>query len=158
MKIRVALVAAFAMIVLLLPANPASAVTRKFFVTTSYDFTDFCRPADPVDQVKWSFIYKAKIRRKNSPPAKKIRVNFKVTDTTLNVEVLNETVYLRPEDKFKATGALTAYTAGHNLRYDMKSSTKSPLTGKMLRATSSYSDVVPTVEQLNQLLLPACTA
>jgi hypothetical protein len=136
-------------------APSAQAVTHKLFVTPLLGYADDCRVS--TDQVKWSYTFKAKIKRKNSPLPKRVTIDYAVTDVDTGLVVVEQTLVLKPKKFFKI-GALSQYTAGHNLSVRVKASFKSPLTGKRLKSDSTLADAVPTVAMMDAANppLPAC--
>lgn len=151
MKLRIALLATAVTVALGALAPTADAITRKLYVTPSYDFTNFCRPA--TDQLAWSYAFKAKIKRKNSPLPKKVTIKYSVTDSSTGGLLLSQTLTLKPRSFYKV-GLQVTYTAGTPILLKATASFKSPLTGKTLKSTTSVPDTVPTVEAMDAQGIP----
>lgn len=162
MKTRFAAVLLAVLLAVAAFAPAAEALTRKLFVTVAPGATGFCRTA--ADQMKFSYDFKAKIKRKNSPNPRRVVVSYSVTDTATGAVIVSQTLVLKPSRSksrnFYKAGALTQYTAGTNLSVSIKMKFKSPNTGKTIRSSATAPDSVPTVEQLDSLNPPltACTA
>lgn len=162
MKTRFVAVSLAASLAAAVFAPAAGALTHKLYVTPIISRVEPCRAA--TDQVIFAYAFKAKIKRSHSPNPKRVTIRYSVADLETSTYVLAEKLTLKPNRSkarnFYKVGAFAQYTAGHQLRIDVDASFKSPLTGKTIRKSSSISDGIPTVEQLDALSspLPACAA
>jgi len=154
LKLRFALLATAVLVALGAFAPSANAITRKLYVTPQYGFTGFCRPA--ADQLMWSYTFKAKIKRKNSPLPKKVTIRYRVTDSSTGTLLRSQTLNLKPR-RFYKVGLSTTYIAGTPITLTATASFKSPLTGKTLKSTTTVPDTVPTVEQMDADAFPITT-
>lgn len=156
MKTRFAAVMLAALLAVTVFAPAAEALTRKLYVTPIIGMTEPCRAAP--DQVQYSYTFRAKIKRKNSPNPKRVTIKYKVTDLTAGAVVVEQTLVLKPNRSkarhFFKVGALAQYTAAHQLQIDVNASFKSPLNGKTYRSTSTVPDSIPTVEALDAINPP----
>jgi hypothetical protein len=156
MKARLGLVAGLALMLTVVFAPAAEAKTIKLFVQPIIGEQDYCRAA--TDQVKWSYTFKAKITRKNSPLPKSVIMRYKVIDASTGAQLGGQKITLKPKKFFKV-GALITFTANQSVTLVLDASFKSPTTGKTLRSHSELPELVPTVEQLDAATgLPACAA
>lgn len=157
MKTRFVFVLTAALFVVAALAPSAPAATSKLYVTPYVDYADFCRAS--VDQVRWSYSFKAKIKRKNSPLPKKVMIKYSVTDSATGQVMISQKLALKPKKYFKI-GTQTQYTAGQQLTLTLDASFKLPLTGKTLRSHTVMPDTAPTVEQMDAAATqpPACAA
>lgn len=151
MKLRIALLTAVVAAASAVYTPGAQSATSKLFVTPSYDFTNFCRPA--TDQFAWSYTFKAKIKRKNSPLPKKVTIKYRVTDSSTGALLRSQTLTLKPRSFYKV-GLITTYTAGTPITLTATAIFKSPLTGKTFKSKTSVPDTVPTVEQMDAQGIP----
>ncbi|MBI5309681.1 MAG: hypothetical protein HZB14_01435 [Actinobacteria bacterium] len=132
----------------------AQSATSKLYVTPSFDYTGFCRPA--ADQLMWAYTFKAKIKRKNSPLPRRVTIKYSVTDANTGAVLVAQTLTLKPR-KFYKVGALTTYIAGTPIILRATASFRSPQTGKLLKSKTTFNDAVPTVEQMDANGIPVAT-
>lgn len=151
MKIRIALLASAVLLALGALAPSAQAARSSIKVTPSFDYAGFCRPAP--DQLAWSYTFKAKIKRKNSPLPKNVVIRYSVTDSSTGAVLVSQKLTLKPRSFYKV-GLLTTYTAGTPITLTANASFKSPLTGRTLKSKTVFPDVVPTVEQMDAAGFP----
>lgn len=156
MRTKLLLVAAVAAVASLALVPAAGAKSSSITVTTTPTLTDLCRAAP--DQVGFKFQFTAKIKRRNSPKPKNVRVEFRVTNSATGAVLSTGKVTLTPRNKFKNKSAQIVVPAGTPLIYNFQSVYNAPRTGKKVKAKGSSTDQVPTVEQLDAANppLPAC--
>ncbi|MBI4898648.1 MAG: hypothetical protein HY827_09835 [Actinobacteria bacterium] len=154
-RFAVAIFATLLTVAALAPSAPAA--TSKLYVTPYMGVVNFCRAS--TDQVRWSYTFKAKIKRKNSPLPKKVMIKYNVTDSSTGQVMVSQRLTLKPK-KFYKIGLETQYTAGQQLSVTLDASFKSPLTGRTLRSHSVLPDSAPTVEMMDGAATapPACAA
>lgn len=162
MKTRFAAAMLAAVLAATVFAPASEAASSKLYVKVTPGATAFCRAAP--DQLTFSYFFKAKITRRNSPNPKRVVVSYRVTDTATGAVIVSQTLVLKPSRSksrnFYKVGALTQYTAGTNLSVSVKMKFKAPNTGRTIRSSATLPDSVPTVEQLDALNPPllACAA
>lgn len=156
MRFKFLLVAAVAVIASLALVPAAGAKSSSISVTTTPTMIDHCRAAP--DQVGFKFQFKAKIKRRNSPKPKNVRVEYRVTDAATGAVLATGKVTLTPRNKFKRNTPQIVVAAGTSLVYNFQSVYNAPRTGKKVKAKGSSTDQVPSVEQLDAINppLPAC--
>jgi hypothetical protein len=157
MKTRLGFVAGLALMLTIAFVPAAEAKTIKLFVTPVISAQDDCRVA--TDQIKWSYAFKAKIERKNSPLPRNVIIRYKVLDTATGAQIGGQKVTLKPKKFFKV-GALYQYAAGQSITIVLDASFKSPTTGKTFKSHSELPDTAPTIEQMDAAgaNLPTCVA
>ena len=154
MKTRIGLVAAMALMLTIVFAPAAEAKTIKLFVTPLIGEQDHCRASS--DLVKWSYTFKAKISRKNSPLPRNVIIRYKVLDASTGATIVGQKITLKPRKFFKV-GLLNTFTAGQSLTIVLDASFKSPTTGKTFKSHTELPESVPTIAQLDAANPPVAT-
>lgn len=153
MKIRIALLATAAMIALAAFAPSASALTRSLKVTTTPSIVNECRSAP--DQAMWSFAYKSTIKRKNVAAPSRVTVRYRVTDAATGALLAEQKLTLKPRKYYKV-GLPVIYTAGTQVILKSTATFKNPYNGRNIKASGTDLVNVPTIEQLDTGVFPAC--
>lgn len=157
MKSRLGLISGLALMLTIVFAPAAEAKTIKLFVTPIIGEQDHCRAS--ADLVKWSYTFKAKITRKNSPLPKNVVVRYKVLDSATGAQIGAEKITLKPKSFFKV-GVLNTFTAGQSLTIVLDASFRSPTNGKTFKSHTELPELVPTIAQLDGANppVPTCAA
>lgn len=153
MRTKLLLTAALAATMALSLAPSASAKSSSLFVTTTPEAVDICRPAPEQIGFRWQFT--AKIKRRNSPKPKNVRVQFKVTDAATGAVLGSGKVTLTPRNKFKNKSATIIVPAGASLIYNFQSVYNAPnKKNKRVSAKSQQTETLPTAAQLDTVQPP----
>lgn len=157
MKSRIATIFLLTLLAAAASVPSAGAATRKIIVTPVIGYADVCRAE--TDQIRFSYTFKAKIKRKNAPRPKKVTIKYSVKDDSTGALIVRQTLTLKPRSYFRV-GAQMQYAAEQKLKITVDASFKSPLTGKTLKSHSVLDDAIPSVADLDAAdpPLPACPA
>lgn len=158
MRKKIALLTTFAAVAALALVPSSQAASSSIKVTTSYDFANFCRPA--VDQLQYQFVFKAKIKRRNSPLPRNVVVRYRVLDNATGQSYGSGKVTLTKRNKWTNLSNPVIATAGASVTYELTSTYKAPRTGRNVKAKGSFPDQIPTVADLDAANppLPSCAA
>lgn len=156
MRKKIALLTAVAAVAALALVPSSQAASSSIKVTSSYDFANFCRPA--VDQLQFQFLFKAKIKRRNSPLPRNVVVRYKVLDAATGTSYGSGKVTLTKRNKWQKLSNPVIAPAGAQVIYDLTSTYKAPRTGRNVKAKASIPDVIPTVAEMDAINppLPSC--
>jgi hypothetical protein len=156
MRTKTLLLAAVCAVMSLSLVPSASAKSSSLFVTTTPAVVDVCRPTPEQIGFRWQFT--AKIKRRNSPKPKNVRVEFKVTDASTGGVLATGKVTLTPRNKFKNKSAPIVVPAGASLIYNFQSVYNAPnKRNKRVSAKGQQSEVLPTAAQLDTAQPPLPT-
>lgn len=151
MKRKIALFLALATCsALLVGAQSASAAYLG--VTVSYEPTGFCVPAPA--QLSYRLKFKAKVTAIGTSKPKKIRVGFQVVDDNTKRVLRSGVTNLKRSKGYKAETPRFTADAGQQLSYHLNMSYYAY--GKKRKLKKTFSETIPTAEQIAQAGLPAC--
>jgi len=155
MRSKLALTAVLAAVMLVAVPN-AYAKTSKLLVKGEVGTTDECRIVP--GQLRISWIFKAKITRRNSPLPKRVKITYSTVDSSSGAPVASGALTLTKRNKWTAiSDALTFNTGG---TYDSKFtlSYKAPISHKTVHSNYDLPLTINTDAELDQQNppLPAC--
>lgn len=151
MRNKLALLVTAAVFTLALVVAPA-ANASYIKVTASYSYADFCRAAP--DQLSFRLAFKAKVKRRGVAKPDRVRIGYQVLDGSSRQVLASGKLSLKRSKSYKAKTSRIYVPAGATLLYHFNMSYKSG--GRTIKSKLTDTDVVPTVEQLDQSALPPC--
>lgn len=152
MKSRIALLAAFAVLLTALVTAPAAnAASKKISVTIQPAILYGCIPVE--GQLRAAIEFKAKVKRKNVPRPSRVTVEYKMTDTATATDVLGETLTLKPT-KYTKIGSITDYAIGGTYTFWYQATYKA--LGKRRKITHTQAFTMPSAADLATMGVPAC--
>lgn len=151
MRKKFALLTVVSAFVLSLAAVP-SANAAYIYASLDYSATDLCRTAPDVLTYKLQF--KVKFKRSGVAAPSKVRVGYQVMDTDSKAVLRSGVINLKRSKGYKGKTSRISATAGENLTYHVTG--KFTVGGKSTKAKFTFSDFVPSVEQMDAAGIPNC--